>query len=569
MRACGSSSVAHVARRLLAPGVALVAIVGSTRGAAAQTTPVGGVSAERLQPAPGPRNFVTVETARVAGDMAFSFGLVASYSYDPFRLEHCLPASCTAAGATIDRLEVVKHLFTANVLASLTPLPRLQLGLRLPVSYAAGQGVVTDPTSAAYGEAQPGGVTGFAMGDPALEVKVRVFGQPTGRVTAGLSALISAPVGHATAPSLYVGDASPVGVFRAIVDADLGRFFLAANAGAAVRSESHLGSLDLGPELRAAGAAGVKLGPAARVAVEAFGSTNFTTSAGTNAAEIDVEGQYASPRFPVALLLGGGAGLNQGVGAPLFRVFAGASVNVERSREVAVAAAPDPDVDKDGIPNEEDKCPLEGGDVVRIHGKYYGCPKRDSDGDGIPDHLDACPDVPGVASKDPALNGCPDPDRDHDGIPNEKDKCPDEPETYNGFQDADGCPNVVPVHVEVHADQIVVSDHVNFDLNSEKIVGDRSFQVLDLVAEALRTHPEIKRLEVAGHTDNQGTREVNLDLSRRRAAAVVAYLVGKGVAAARLGSNGYGPDKPVASNDTEDGRAANRRVQFNILTMFK
>jgi hypothetical protein len=84
------------------------------------------------------------------------------------------------------------------------------------------------------------------MGDPALEVKVRVFGQPTSALTAGLSALISAPVGHATAPSLYVGDSSPVGVFRAILDADLGRLFFAANAGAAVRSESHLGSLDLG-----------------------------------------------------------------------------------------------------------------------------------------------------------------------------------------------------------------------------------------------------------------------------------------------------------------------------------
>jgi Thrombospondin type 3 repeat len=169
----------------------------------------------------------------------------------------------------------------------------------------------------------------------------------------------------------------------------------------------------------------------------------------------------------VALLLGGGPGLNQGVGAPLFRVFAGVAVNVERSRDAAAAPAPDPDLDKDGIPNEEDKCPLEGGDVVRIHGKFYGCPKRDSDGDRIPDYLDACPDVPGVASKDPALNGCPDPDRDHDGIPNDRDKCPDEPETYNGFQDADGCPDQVPVRVEVHADQIVVSDHINFDLNSD------------------------------------------------------------------------------------------------------
>ncbi len=451
LRACGRSSSLPAARRLLAPGLGLLALAGSHGTARAQTAPVGGVSAERLQPAPGPRNFVTVETARVAGDMAFSFGLVASYAYDPFRLQHCLPSSCSAAGAQVDRLDVVKSLFTANLLASLTPLPRLQIGVRLPVAYAAGQGVVTDPTSAGYGEAQPGGITGFAMGDPAIEVKVRVLGQPTSRLTAGLSALISAPVGHATAPSLYVGDTSPVGVFRAILDADLGRFFLAANAGAAVRSDGHLGSLDLGPEFRAAAAAGLKLGPDARLAIEGFGSTNFTATPGTNAAELDLEGQTTLPRVPVALLLGGGAGLNQGVGAPLFRVFAGVGVDIERSREVV--AAVDPDLDKDGIPNEEDKCPLEGGDVVRVHGRFYGCPRRDSDGDGIPDYLDACPDIPGVASKDPALNGCPDPDRDHDGIPNEKDKCPDEPETYNGFQDADGCPDVAPLRVEVRTDR--------------------------------------------------------------------------------------------------------------------
>jgi OmpA-OmpF porin, OOP family len=121
----------------------------------------------------------------------------------------------------------------------------------------------------------------------------------------------------------------------------------------------------------------------------------------------------------------------------------------------------------------------------------------------------------------------------------------------------------------VRTDQIVVNDHINFDFNSDVIAGERSRAALDLVADALKTHPEIKRLEVAGHTDDKGTRDVNLDLSRRRAEAVVTYLVSKGIDKARLGSNGYGPDKPITSNATEDGRAANRRVQFDILTMFK
>jgi OmpA-OmpF porin, OOP family len=558
LTACGSSYSSFHPARLLAPCLAALTLLGGARGAWAQ------VSADRFEPAPGPRNFLTVETARTAGDMAFSFGLLASYANEPFRLEHCLPGACSAAGAKVDHIDVVKNLVTANLLASFTPLPRLQIGLRVPVAYASGQGVDTDPATAGYGEAQPGGVAGFVLGDPALEVKVRVLGQPTSPVTAGISASVSAPVGHAIAPSLYVGDASPVGVLRAIVDAELGRFFLAANAGAALRTTERLGTVDLGPEMRFGLGAGVHVASQFNVLAEGFGSTNFTGNAGTNAGEIDVSGQFAPTGKPIMVTLGGGAGLNQGVGVPLFRVIVGLSVNIERAKEKA-----DPDVDKDGIPNEDDKCPLEGGDVVRLPGPFYGCPKRDSDGDGIPDYLDACPDKAGIPSKDPAANGCPDPDRDHDGIPNEKDKCPDEPETYNGFQDADGCPDVAPIVIEVRNDQIVViHDRINFEFNSERILGARSFEALDLVALAIKAHPEIKRIEVAGHTDNVGPREINLEYSRKRAEAVVAYLVSKGVEPARLVSNGYGPDKPVASNDTEQGRAENRRVQFNILTKF-
>jgi outer membrane protein OmpA-like peptidoglycan-associated protein len=354
-----------------------------------------------------------------------------------------------------------------------------------------------------------------------------------------------------------------VGVLRAIVDADIGRFFFAANAGGAFRSTTDVGSLDLGPELRFGVGAGVR--PVAHLSVlaEAFASTNLTTNGGTNAAEADLAARYAIGKTPVVLTAGGGAGLNEGVGAPVFRVFLGALVAVEGKTKDAAA---DNDPDHDGIPNGEDRCPLEGGDVVRLPGPFYGCPKRDSDGDGVPDYLDACPDKPGVAS----ANGCPDPDRDHDGIPNEKDKCPDEPETYNGFQDADGCPDAPPIVVEVRNDQIVViNEKINFDFESRKIVGARSFEALDLVVLAIKAHPEIKQLEVAGHTDNVGPRDVNMRYARQRAEAVVAYLIEKGIARSRLVSNGYGPDKPVASNDTEEGRAQNRRVQFNILLMFK
>lgn len=71
-------------------------------------------------------------------------------------------------------------------------------------------------------------------------------------------------------------------------------------------------------------------------------------------------------------------------------------------------------------------------------------------------------------------------------------------------------------------------------------------------------------IEVAGHTDNTGERAMNMDLSRRRADAVAAYLAGQGVARARLSAHGYGPDRPRASNATPTGQAANRRIEFYV-----
>ena len=120
-------------------------------------------------------------------------------------------------------------------------------------------------------------------------------------------------------------------------------------------------------------------------------------------------------------------------------------------------------------------------------------------------------------------------------------------------------------------DQIVViNESIKFELQQRQDRGARSFEALDLVAEAIKAHPEIKRIEVAGHTDNVGPRDVNMESlaggAPRRSSPTWSS---KGIDPAASCPNGYGPDKPVASNDTDEGRAKNRRVQFNILMMFK
>ncbi len=186
---------------------------------------------------------------------------------------------------------------------------------------------------------------------------------------------------------------------------------------------------------------------------------------------------------------------------------------------------------------------------------HFVGPPADRDGDGVPDSDDLCPDQPGPA----ALDGCP--DDDGDGIPNREDKCPSEP----GPPENDGCPlRPGEAVIGIGSRRILLKDSVNFDTGKDTIKKD-SLPLLDEVAKLLQQHPEMKRVRVEGHTDNVGGAAYNKELSARRAAAVVRYLISKGVAPSRLVAAGYGFEQPIASNATALGRAKNRRVAFTIL----
>ena len=115
------------------------------------------------------------------------------------------------------------------------------------------------------------------------------------------------------------------------------------------------------------------------------------------------------------------------------------------------------------------------------------------------------------------------------------------------------------------ADEIKKSGHVaiygiHFDTGKADILPD-SERVLNEIAKLLQQDPTLK-LRVEGHTDNQGAAPANQTLSERRAQAVVAWLVAHGVGAPRLTSAGLGQTKPIADNQTPDGRAKNRRVEL-------
>jgi hypothetical protein len=230
------------------------------------------------------------------------------------------------------------------------------------------------------------------------------------------------------------------------------------------------------------------------------------------------------------------------------------------------------DSDGDGVVDCKDNCPFTPKGIV-VDSK--GCP-LDSDGDGVPDYLDKCPDDPNKT--EPGVCGCgiPDTDSDEDGVMDCKDNCPDnfnktEPGVCGcGILDTDSdkdgvvdckdkCPDT-PKGASVNVNGCWILKDVNFDTDKTDI--KRSFfPELKKVADILRKNPDMK-VEVQGHTDNVFTLEHNQKLSENRAISIKNYLVKKGIAAERMIELGFGQTKPIATNDTAEGRAQNRRVEL-------
>ncbi|QSQ21594.1 OmpA family protein [Pyxidicoccus parkwayensis] len=210
------------------------------------------------------------------------------------------------------------------------------------------------------------------------------------------------------------------------------------------------------------------------------------------------------------------------------------------------------DLDRDGLEGEADKCPEEAGPASRD-----GCPEKDADSDGVPDADDACPEQEGL----PALRGCPERDSDGDSVPDQRDNCPREP----GAVDNQGCSPKQKQLVAIRQDKLELRERILFDSNTAKLLPS-SLPVLDNVARVLLSHPEHTPVTVEGHTDNRGDAEASRALSLSRAEAVRDYLVQQGLPPERLDARGYGPDRPVASNDTSMGREANRRVELMLPT---
>lgn len=240
-------------------------------------------------------------------------------------------------------------------------------------------------------------------------------------------------------------------------------------------------------------------------------------------------------------LIGGGIGYatssdsDEDTGAALGSVAgatAGALMCADYSETVG-------DSDGDGVPDDRDQCPnTPAGVAVDAN----GCP-LDSDGDGVPDYMDECPGTPAGVEVDAA--GCP-LDSDGDGVPDYMDQCPNTP--AGAEVNALGC----------EAD--VVLQDVNFEFDSAQLTANAQ-QILNDVADKLQANENVNvRLE--GHTDSVGDDAYNKDLSQRRADSVKEYLTSRGISESRMQATGYGEEQPVAGNNTQQGRAENRRVEL-------
>ena len=218
------------------------------------------------------------------------------------------------------------------------------------------------------------------------------------------------------------------------------------------------------------------------------------------------------------------------------------------------------DRDGDGVLDNQDVCPDQHqGDMPDA--KRRGCPAGDLDQDGVRDPQDLCPTVPAGLMPDPARIGCPLPDRDKDGIADNVDACPDKPGSPSTDPKKHGCPGGLAV---IEGGTVKILKPVFFAFDKDVIL-TQSFPTLQAVAEVLKAVPSIQKLRVEGHTDAQGNRLYNIDLSDRRAKSVMRWLVENGIDPGRLSAQGYGPDRPIATNKTVVGRAKNRRVIFTIL----
>lgn len=546
--------------------------------ASAQTAE--GFSIERYQPSEVGSDWFVTDSLDLRGSGRLALGVVGDWAHRPLVI---YDQNNDYVRAPISH-QVVLHAGAALIAAD-----RIRFALSMPVLIV-NRGVPGTVDGVTYQTKE-----GVAAGDLRGGVDVRVIGEYGDVFTTALGAQVHVPTGKRSA---YASDGKVRLDPHWLTAGDIGVFTYATSIGFDGRFQTqNFAGNAFGPEITFAAAAGFRVANKKLVIGPELSGSTVATNSG--------RGGFLKKRTtPLELVLGthlrvgdvqlGGGfspGLTRAVGTPDWRVLGslvwfpeppppppppvtdrdgdgiGDAVDAcpdtpgEPNGNPELNGCPPPkDSDEDGIVDKDDACPAEPG-VHSDDPAKNGCPlPKDRDNDGIVDTDDACPDTPGVKSDDPAKNGCPLPkDTDGDGIVDTDDACPNDPGPANDDPKKNGCPKAIVTKTEVK-----ILERIEFD-TAKATIRPESVDVLEDVANVLEKHPELEKIEVQGHTDNRGAAAFNRALSNRRAKAVKDWLVKRGIDASRLTTKGYGPDEPIDSNATDEGRQNNRRVQFIIL----
>jgi outer membrane protein OmpA-like peptidoglycan-associated protein len=518
-----------VARALCAAACAWLSL-------ASTTTRADDIDTQRFQPrATSGGYFMTEGTDLRYPVDPFSLGVWLSYGHNPL---------IVSDGSGVDR-RIVGHQVGLDLTASHAFGSWFELGLHVPMAYLNG-----DDLSQA------------SLGDVRLLPKFRLLNDATKGV--GLAILADVRLPTHVGGQFYGGARMPAFAPRVLLDHRFGLsgFRIGLDVGVLIRKEQDYQNVTAGTELMAGLGMGYRFNGGKAPVELMLDIRNAVGLMETDREEVALEGLLGAGidlSRDWKLNVGGGVGLLEGFGVPNGRAFAGLrwepSPNdpdhdgVKSREQAADAAETEAASDEPPASSDEDE-PASVDDVddaareAAIRGGYDACPDLPEDMDGVEDE-----------------DGCPEGDADKDGVLDYQDRCPDEAEMINGYKDDDGCSDEGPAKIVIEDGKITILETIRFELNSSKI-DPSSYSIMDQIALTFRAHDEIQRIEIGGHTDSTGPRGLNVRLSRERARSVRQYLLGRGIPPARLGATGYGPDHPIADNETEEGRAANRRVEF-------
>lgn len=539
------------------PGLSALTLLLAAGSASAQTS---GLALNRFDPAPAGDRMFGVPSPYAAGHLTPHVMLLGDYAHQPLVLR--------SVPSDDDRGAVVKNQLFLHLNVGVALWNRLNLDISVPIALAQNG---DNPTAGGQAFTSP---SGAEFGDLRFGARVTLVGEYRDAFQAAIGGYLWAPSGGGDS---FVGSGKARGLPMLILGGRIDeRVVWSAMGGPEIQEKSTLGNIEQGTMLKWGAGVGFLLldNRHLQIGPELYGAATLRdVQKRTTNLELLLDARYRIVS-DLEIAAGAGPGLTSGVGTPDFRAVLSIAYTPEPKPEhepILTPEQPKPppppeDRDLDGIIDVEDACPDVKG-VPDADKTKNGCPPeepKDSDGDGILDPSDACPTVKGVANENPKLNGCPPPappkDTDGDGILDKDDACPSEMGAPDPNPSKNGCPR----SVRVSGSEIIILEQVQFATGKATIKAE-SDPLLDEVASVFTQHPEITKVEVQGHTDNRGAAAMNKKLSQARADAVRKALLARGIAAERLTAKGYGPDKPVEDNATDEGRQKNRRVQFLIV----